>query len=581
MQVARASLIKLVAGGRVIGRLAAGATTLYAPTALSQAIVPSQVTPQTLRPAAPQPPATISVPPAPKLSAPTGAETLDVLIDAVRIDGAFADLAGPTQRLIAGVVGRRITLGQIYQFATAVEQAYAQAGFPLARVAVPPQQLQDHGALRLAVVDGFIESIDVQGLPERVRAVVAARLADLQSRRHLTLGEIERHILIAGDVPGLSLRSALSPGVADGGTRLIVEGSQKLVTGSFGGDNRLPGSLGNWQYNANLALNSAFGLGEQIYANFGLGADLTRLVAGTAPLRLYGGGVVLPLGHDGITINPEYTNSTTLTGAEPGIAKTEGTFERYALRLSDPLIRRRSLRVNLQIAGEYVRQIAVAPEAATDVSVDHYVVIRIGPGFNATLPWGAGLQGGVEVTRGIAGRGQQQAAVSGIPLSALGAGPEFNKATANIRLLQQLPAGLQLDLSGLMQTAFGHPLLRGEQFSLVDAVSAFSIGTFSVDQGASLRVEISDTIDVSVGDLGLRIAPYVFGAAGHGSLARATALEQAKVDAAALGFGVRSGAPRRGWLPGTSLGLEIARQFSDVRDQRRGFRWNVNFMLSF
>ena len=86
---------------------------------------------------------------------------------------------------------------------------HARAGYVLVRVTVPPQELRDHGSLRIVVVDGFIERIEANAVPDRVRALVVERIAALVGRRHITLDEIERWLLTAGDVPGLWLRSTL------------------------------------------------------------------------------------------------------------------------------------------------------------------------------------------------------------------------------------------------------------------------------------------------------------------------------------------------------------------------------------
>jgi hemolysin activation/secretion protein len=549
--------------------------------AAAQPIAPSQVTPQTLRPPPAAPSSTVTAPPAPTLQAPAAAAQLDVLVDGVQVDGGFAELAGATQALTAGLVGKRVTVEQIYQVATEIEEAYANAGFALARVAVPPQQLLDHGQLRLVVVDGFIETIDVQGVPERVRDAVAARLRPLQGQRHVTLDEIERRILIAGGLPGLELHSTISPGSSDGGTRLIVDGQQRLLSGYIGGDNRLPGSLGNWQYNANLAVNSPFGYGEQVYTNIGLGADLSKLLAGDPRLKLYGGGVVLPLGNGGISINPEYTHSTTTTSAAPGIPKNVGVFDRYAVRLADPLIRTRSDTLTLALAMESLSQKSAAPTTGTDISLDRYVVMRGGLTLSTSLPWAAGLQTGFELSRGLGGRGAAQATASGVPLSAVGAAPDFNKATAQAHVSQALPAGLVLDITALVQISFGKPLLRAEQLSLTDAVSAYPSGAFSVDQGATLRGELRHKLNVWAGAMVLPIEPYMFGALGHGHLVRATSVERPVTNAEGVGLGVRSVLPPFGVSRGISFDLELARQFTDVPEERQGWRWNVNFLVSF
>jgi len=541
------------------------------------------VTPPSLRPP-PGPAGEGPILPAPApLQPPPGSASFDVLVDDVQVDGSFPGFAAQTKVLADGIVHRRLTTAEIYAFATSLEQAYARAGYTLARVVVPPQHIEDHGRLRILVIDGFIESVDVQGVPSRVRDVIAASVGRLVERRHVTSDEIERALLLAGDLPGVSLRSALAPGTREGGTKLIVEAEQHLVTATLGTDDRLPGSLGTWQISGNLAVNSALGFGEQFYASFGLGADLSRAIAGASPLRIHGGGVVVPLGADGITINPEYTHTRSETLPGPGLIPSAGEFDRYALRLFDPLIRTRDNTLTFQVSLEHIVQRSFVPSLAADISLDRYTVIRLGPDFTTLLGTVTGLEMGVTVSRGLAGRSAAKAIEAGLPLSSVDAASDFTKVGATFHVTQPLPGGLRLDVNGQAQSSLGKPMLKAEQFSLSDngAVSAFADGTFNVDQGETLRAELGRGFVLPAFDTTISLTPYVFGAAGRGHLVRATQLEQPVIDAAAFGVGTHGALQANGGTAGATIGVELARQFTDVPRMRQGWRGNVKFVMAF
>src|SRR4051794_34916487 len=263
--------------------------------ARAQAVAPSQLTPQNLLPQERSAEQTVVLPRVSATIAPVGDVGLTILLDDVRIEGAFGEVATAGESLVAGLRRRRVNVAEIYSVASAVERTYADAGYPLVRVVVPPQRLVDRGVLRLVVVDGFIESVGVEAVPARVRAIAASRAASLVGRRHLKLAELERVLLVAGDVPGLKLRSTLMRGKSHDGVGLILEGDHRLVSGSAGADDRLQSSLGTWQLRGAVALNSAFGAGEQIYGSVGLGANLEAATTGKSPLAVYGGGIIIPL----------------------------------------------------------------------------------------------------------------------------------------------------------------------------------------------------------------------------------------------------------------------------------------------
>jgi hemolysin activation/secretion protein len=541
-------------------------------------VAPSRVTPETLRPPAPSAPE--GLPPsggAQQLQAPAGAERLSFIVGRVAIKGTFPELETETRALAHTVEGHRVTVAQVYEFANALEQAYARAGYILVRVTVPQQKLNDHGRLLIVIVDGFVEKVQVDNVPDRVRALVSARMASLVGRRHIKLAEIERRLLIAGDVPGLRLKSTLARGKALGGALLVLEGTHRLVTATASIDNRLPSSLGTWSYGTSVALNSAFGLGEQFYASAQSSGDPALILDSTSPLRVLGAGAVLPLGTDGWILNPEYTNSRSQPAPVSGGLVNIGQFERFALRTSYPLIRTRTSTLSLYGAFEYISQTVALPLFSTDLNRDRYGVLRIGTGYEAGLPWwGAALQTSATFSQGTGGRDSADALASGVPLSRQGAGPVFSKATFDAHVTQPLPNEFHMDFIARAQTSFGTPLLVSEQFSLdgPQAVSAYPSGTLNVDEGGTLRAELSRSFALGTA-VPVTLSPYGFGSFGVGRLVEPTIVELAVVRGGAVGAGVRSGIDIPGGYQGVAVGLEVARQFSNLPNLPQSWRGQV------
>jgi hemolysin activation/secretion protein len=552
--------------------------------ALSQTVAPSQVTPQTMRPATPVVPGGLPMSGGARLPAPAGAARLSFIVGRLVIVGDFPELESETRILAHAVEGHRVTVHQIYEFANALEQAYARAGYVLVRVTVPPQKLNDHGALRIVVVDGFIEKVQVDHLPDQVRVLVAHRMASLVGRRHIKLVEIEQHLLTAADVPGLRLKSTLARGTAPGGAMLVLEGTHRLLTATATIDNHLPWSLGTWSYGANVALNSPFGFGEQFYASAQAGGDPTRISDSTLPLRVLGAGAVLPLGLDGWILNPEYTNSRSQpVPTNSGLANV-GQFERFALRTSYPVIRTRTNTFSLTGAFEHISQNVALPLFSTDLNRDRYGVLRTGAAYETGLPWASAvLQSSATFAHGIGGLGRDDANASGIPLSRQGATPLFTKANFDAHLTQPLPEGFRLDLIGRAQVSFGKPLLVSEQFSLdgPQAVSAYPSGTLNVDQGGTLRGELSRPFAVPRFVVPLLLSPYVFWVVGAGQLVEPTIVELEVVRAGAVGGGLRGIVDMPGGYQGVILGIEVARQYSNLPNLPHTWRGNISTSIRF
>ena len=391
MQHRAVGIALLVLGGAVCALAALPAAAQTAPA-------PSRVTPETLRPppvAAP----VIELPSAAGLTPPANAAQLSVTVGRIDVDGTFPEFASETGALLNLARGKRMTVAEIYALGGALEHAYAAAGYILARVAIPPQKLVDGATVRFVVIDGTIERIDAANVPERVRGPVLARMARLIGKPYVTLGDIERGLLLVSDLPGLQLRSTLAAGSTPGGTLLILEATQNYVTGSVGFDDRLPASLGTWSLNSNVAVNDVLGFSEQIYASVQSSPDFDN-----PRLRVFGGGIVAPIGGNGFTLNPEYTNSFSEPIPAPGAPPTEGNFQRAALRANYPVIRTRAQTLTLQAAIEWDDETLAPIGFATDLYHNSYAAARFQATDNFYLPWGASASISGTFSQGLAGR---------------------------------------------------------------------------------------------------------------------------------------------------------------------------------
>lgn len=428
----------------------------------AQTVSPSQVTPPTLRPPPSTKPPTF-VPEESSQQERAHTLTMTVQVRYVVVTDGFAALADETQQLLEPYQNRRITGDEIFALARALEQAYARHGYVLVRVVAPPQRIANGDVLKLQVVDGFIEEVNVEAVPRRLQSLVRHRLRALVARHHLLLSTIERHLLVAGNLAGLSLKSALAPGTAQGGTRLIIGGTYREIDGAVSLDNRLDRTLGPWEIDASVAANSLLSLGEQLYADV-LMSDPQRLLHATPALQVYGGGALLPLGNDGFTLNPEYTHSTTRTPAATGVPETVGVFDRMALRSSMGLRWRRRQVLKLDVSVEAINQVLETPQFGSDLYHDQYRVARVGLNDDQLSLRGTRILADATVSRGLGGR-NPPVGVPGVPLSRQGSSPDFNKLTASVHVSQPLGTYWRLDVIGLGQASFGRPMMRSEQFS--------------------------------------------------------------------------------------------------------------------
>lgn len=529
-----------------------------------------QIAPPDFRPPAQAAAGGVDIPEGTGLDAPEGAEALTVLISGVDVEGGFPDMAAATAAVVNRIAGRTVTASEIFAAARALETAYARAGYGLARVVLPPQSLDDGARLRLVVVDGFIERVDVSAVPERIRARVAATVAPLVGQRRVRLDLIERKLLLAGDTPGTVMRTTLAAGEQPGGSVLIVEARHQPVTGQATVDNQLSSALGEVNAGVGVDLNGVAGLGELVYLRMaGYPNDGRNGYFSDDPRnRSLAGGIVVPLGLDGVSFNLEgaVTEANPLPTAE-GIG-FGSAYSRFSARLRYAAIRSRDLNLNAEIALDATEErVEVREPSFAPVSLDRLRIARLTVDGSWYTPQGGLLTGRVTGSLGIDGLGARSAGDADpmLPLSRQGSDAAFEKLEVALGYGQLLAEHVGIDLSARAQTSFGQPLASSEQIGIASAtgLSSFDSGSLSGDSGYVLRGELSSPFDVAVEGGALGLSPYVFGAYGQIRLEQPTALEEETVGGASYGVGVRIGASRNASLRNAGLVLEWGRQHRD------------------
>jgi hemolysin activation/secretion protein len=465
--------------------------------AIAQQQVPQapQVTPRDLRPEAPvQPP--VALPPQPLRSAPPpNADKLFVRLGDVRVEGGFDGFADPTERLVAPLRGRRISVADLYALGDAIEALYRDAGYPLVRVVIPPQSIADDAAVRITVLDGFIESLNLDAVPAHARKAVARALQPLVGRRHLRDEELERALTLAGRGPGLGLRSALGAGHETGGTVLVLQGNLVPLAASVSSDNRQSDAIGPWQFTAQVRANQPLGLGEQEYLYVSGGYPLGTAFHTDARRRVAGGGLIVPLLDNGLSLNPELTVSDTRPRAPIVPLASRSQLKRWSLRLIYPAIVTRSQELTLTGVVEASRQSDSLPFFQFTQDLDRLRVARFSADWSGAIAGGQARAGATlsQGTGRFGGRGSAEIDESGLPMSRPGATAAFTKLEANASYDAPLEWGLQGHTVLRAQKALRGVLPSAEIFGMdgEDGLSALTAGALSDDGGWVLRQEVA------------------------------------------------------------------------------------------
>jgi hemolysin activation/secretion protein len=509
-----------------------------------------------------------------------GAEQTYLVVGDIVVDGLDPAFAAKAQLILDPLRGARAPISVLYGAAFKIQAIYAEHGYFLTRVVIPPQVAHDHGRLIFKVAEGYIAKVDVSALAPAIRDRAAAILAPLIGLKRLKRADFIRALRLASDTPGLQFQSNLSPAHADLGVTLTVSGAFSAMNGQITFDNSMPRSLGGVETTVAESINSPFGGGEQLYYSASAAAAYGGFGPNN-PRRMAAVGLIAPVLHDGLNLNLEYAWSATNPFTPVGQIATDSLYQRASLKIKYPWIEGEKDGLSLRLAIDNIDEINQASAFSQTLYHDHLNVARFGLDVHGDTMWGAADSVSLDISQGVPALGARGAGQATIdePISRAGASDAFTKLEAHARLRRDFWDSFTLDLSSRGQLALRGPLMNSEKFVIggPDDLSGFDAGSFSGDSGWATRAEWQYRLPTKRGP---SLTPYVFAARGQVFTMNPTAAEVGIVGAESAGLGLRATLAPSSTLPSpTELGLEAAR---DVVDHQapQAYSWRINLSAS-
>lgn len=377
----------------------------------------------------------------------------------------------------AGLVGQQVTLGDAQLIADRITAKYRNDGYILSRAVIPAQRIAG-GALRIQVVEGYIKDYRIEGaFPDGVadagpiggtRAKLTAYAEKMVGVRPITARVMERYLLLANDLPGITAQAVLAPaqGGDPGGATLVVQAKKKTADFFASADNFGSRFSGPHQGQVGTVLNSPFGLSERI------GVRGINTIGDWDELHYLEGNWDQDIGSEGTKIGfgIAYSNSHPGYTAKP--FDIDGTVWTEMLRVSHPLIRSRT--TNWYVRGSLVwRDIKTEnrslrnPDPMADAFGahvrDHLRILRIGTSYDLVDRFRGVSFIDVEISKGLPIFGYTKQGDESSHPDGTG---NFTKITAEVSRLQSLfISGLNLYAAAQGQYAFNR-LLSSEEFGV-------------------------------------------------------------------------------------------------------------------
>ncbi len=246
------------------------------------------------------PPAPPSVAPGTDLTrpaAPAAAPSATVPIRSVSVAGATAFPAGRVDAATAGLVGPATPVARIEEARAGLVTLYRSQGFVLTTVSAT---VSPAGDLRFNVVEGRIAEVKLDGNIGPAGVQVLRFLNHLTEQQPIDNATLERWLLLAQDIPGVSVHAVLQPSDTDpGALTLVAQVQRQAVNGLLTVDNRAFRQTGPEQGLAIVDINSFTQFGEKtelsVYhtngntQNFGQASSEFFVGGSGLKVRLYGG----------------------------------------------------------------------------------------------------------------------------------------------------------------------------------------------------------------------------------------------------------------------------------------------------
>lgn len=437
------------------------------------------------------------------------------------------------------IMNKKISIENLYEFASRLTDKFNEKGYPLVRVVVPSQELDsDDTTIFFKVVDGVIEKLDLRNVPPNQASRIYSYLKPLVKKKTLTINELNRRLILASSITGINLTSGFLPGVTDGGTKLIIEASHKYISGSMEFNNFQSKALARQQGQMSLTINSPLGLGETI-SMFGLARPTQKGVNGSGrdvPIRAGGISMSVPLGNNGTVAGISYLESMTRPGDELESLSLEANMKSASLTLSHPLVYQPNKTWFMRGTVNWIDEIQFTNLTGKDEDISHDRLTNLRLGTSVTSCAAGCISFDAELSRGIELFSRSASEATSTPLSKESATSTYTHASSNISYSLNFQNNYLLNLKGGGQYT-DDSLLNSEQASIIgeQKVSSLSSGAISGDKNWYARSQINKNINLSNE---LMVSPYLYSAMGVAYINKPSATEEKKTAAKSVGIGI-------------------------------------------
>lgn len=410
-----------------------------------------------------------------RIGAVEGTVTGRFILGAVHIERATAFSPGELSQSFEPHLASEVDESNLKDIAASITRRYREAGYLLSYALVPPQNVQA-GIVRIAVLEGRITDIEVEGAGPG-RETIEAAAAPLLKDAPLRAATLERAIGLIRDMPGFTVvdvrlaRSELD--ATRHSLKIIV--ARKPTQALAYADNRGSDPAGRMRFYSSASLSSLATTGDEIrFDLFTIPSSRLRYVYGQAI-------ATMPIGADGLRVS---ASASVGDLQRRDSNRIDGGSRNLSLQLKYPLLRTRALTVVGKLAVNDWRGSADFDQVSNQR--DRLRVARIG--FDLSNESKTRLNAELVLSRGL---GFDAMTRVGDPLASRpDASGRFTKAAFVAHIARPVSDKVTLKLAMAGQYS-DRPLLSVEEFALGGSRfgRAFDFNELTGDRGLAAGFE--------------------------------------------------------------------------------------------
>lgn len=258
----------------------------------------------------------------------TEADGTRILVNVLRVTGGtvFSEA-----ELIAATdfrPGRELSLADLRGIAAKIADYYNRRGYFVAQAYVPAQDIGG-GVVTIAVIEGHYGAVNLNNQSNLSDGLARYVLSGVDSGDLVTNAPLERRLLLLSDIPGVRVKSTLSPGSLVGTSDLTVDVVPgQRVTGSIEADNAGNRYTGAYRVGGMVSVNNVLGHGD---------VASVRALTSFDGLNFFRGSYQAQLGN--VTLGVAYGNLHYKLGKEFKSLDARGSGDVISIYGSYPLIR--------------------------------------------------------------------------------------------------------------------------------------------------------------------------------------------------------------------------------------------------